>query len=110
MKRTTTFSARDLRNSSGELLREAEAGHLSVITKHGRPAAIALPFEGALLELGIHVHLAVRLFEQRLATLAQAAKLAGKSIEEFLEVLKASGVDAVDYPPDEVAGELEALP
>jgi prevent-host-death family protein len=110
MKRTVAFSARELRNSSGALLREAEAGRLSIITKHGRPAAVAVPFEGALLEVGVHIHLAVRLFEQRLITLAQAAKLAGKSIEEFLDVLKACDVDVVDYPAAELAEELKALP
>jgi len=32
-----TFSTRDLRERSGELSREAEAGHLSLITKRGQP-------------------------------------------------------------------------
>ena len=109
MKRTLALSARELRNSSGTLLREAEAGRLSIITKHGRPAAVAVPFDGQLLEFGVHIHLAVRLFEQRLVTLAQAAKLAGQSIEEFLDVLKASNVDVVDYPAEELAEELKAL-
>ena len=109
MKRTAIFSARELRNSSGALLREAESGRLSIITKHGRPAAIAVPFDGQLLEIGIHIHLAVHLFEHRLVTLAQAAKLAGQSIEEFLDVLQASNIDVVDYPAEELAEELKAL-
>lgn len=103
------FSARDLRNRSGELLRESEAGNLSVITKHGRPAAIAVPFDSTLLELGVHTHLAVRLFEERLLTLAQASKLAGRVIEDFLDILNASGVDVVDYSPEELNDELDAL-
>ncbi len=32
------FSVRDLRNRSGDLLKDAEAGQISLITKHGRPA------------------------------------------------------------------------
>ena len=103
------FSARDLRNRSGELLGEAEAGHLSVITKHGRPAAISVPFTGEMLELGVHTHLAVRLFEQQLVTLAQAARLGGRSLEEFLDILRVSGVAAVDYPPGDLEAELDAL-
>lgn len=104
------FSARDLRNRSGDLLRELEAGRLSLITKHGRPAAITVPFDAALLELGVPTHLAVRLFECRLLTLAQAAKLAGTPVEDFLAVLKASKVDAVDYAPGELGDDLDALP
>lgn len=109
MNTLDVFSARDLRNRSGVLLKDADEGRFSVITKHGRPAALAVPFDAQLLELGIHRHLAVRLYAQRLLTLAQAAKLAGFPIEQFLNVLAASGVDVVDYPVKEVASELEAL-
>jgi len=98
-----------LRNRAGGLLKEAEAGRLSVITKHGHPAAIAVPFDASLLEQGIHRHLAVLLFKQHLATLAQAAKLGDLSIEAFLAVLKVSGVDVVDYSPKELGAELDAL-
>jgi len=109
MSAVDVFSARDLRNRAGGLLKDAEAGILAVITKHGRPTAIAVPFDTELLEQGVHRRLAVRLFAQRLVTLAQAAKLADLSIELFLDVLKASEVDVVDYPPEEIAAELEAL-
>ncbi|MFT5189500.1 MAG: prevent-host-death family protein [Verrucomicrobiales bacterium] len=109
MSTLDVFSARDLRNRSGELLKDAESGNLSVITKHGRPAAIVVPFDTELLALGLPTHLAVRLFDQRLTTLAQASKLAGKSMEEFLEILGASNVDAVDSPPEELGDELDAL-
>jgi prevent-host-death family protein len=103
------FSARDLRNRAGGLLRDAEAGKLSVITKHGHPAAIAVPFDAALLDQGVHRHLAVRLFVQRLSTLAQAAKIADLSIEAFLDVLRVSGVAVVDYPPEELKTDLASL-
>lgn len=109
MKSVNVFSARDLRNRAGGLLKDAEAGRFSVITKHGRPAALAMPFDALLLELGAHRHLAVRLYTQRLLTLAQAAKLASLPIEQFLDVLGASGVNVVDYPAKELGPEVEAL-
>ncbi len=109
MRSLDVFSSRDLRNRSGGLLKDAAEGRLSVITKHGHPAVLAVPFDAQLLELGLHRHLAVCLYAQQLATLAQAAKLAGLPIEQFLDVLAASGVDAVDYPAKELAAELEAL-
>ena len=43
------FSVRDLRNRSGDLLRDAEAGRISLITKHGRPVILAVPFDERLL-------------------------------------------------------------
>ena len=100
------FSMRDLRQRSGELIKEAEDGHLALITKHGRPAILAVPFDDRLLELGVHRTLALRLFEQRHLTLVQAARLAGMTAEEFMNLLGEAGVPAVDYPPEELKDEI----
>ncbi len=51
MEALDVFSARDLRNRSGGLLKDAKEGRLSLITKHGHPAALAVPFDAQLLEL-----------------------------------------------------------
>ena len=52
-KNVDVFSVRDLRLRSTELVRDAEAGRVSIITKHGRPSALTVPFRGRLLELGV---------------------------------------------------------
>ena len=41
-----TFSIRDLRERTGDLVRDAEAGKLSLVTKHGQPVFLAVPFDG----------------------------------------------------------------
>ena len=102
------FSVRDLRLRSGELLRDAENGRLSIITKHGRPAILALPFDERLLKHGVARALALHLFESGRVTLARAAKLAEMSAEEFVGLLGTAGVDAVTYPPEYLATEVEA--
>jgi hypothetical protein len=38
MEPLDVFTVRDLRQRSGDLLRDAEQGRLALITKHGRPA------------------------------------------------------------------------
>lgn len=101
------FTARDLRQRSGELLRDAEQGRLALITKHGRPAILAIPFDQRLLTYGVARALALHLFEAGHVTLVQGAKLAGLSLEGFIELLGREGVPAVDYPPEELAGEVE---
>jgi len=54
---------------------------------------------------------ALNLFETRRVTLAQAAQLAGVSLEEFIERLGEVGIAAVAYPPAELADEVaRALP
>lgn len=108
METLDVFSVRDLRVRSGDLLRDAELGQMAIITKHGRPAILALPFDRRLLDQGVHRSLALSLFEARQLTLAQAARLAGLSLEGFMDVLGSFGLAAVDYPPEELADELEA--
>ena len=53
------FTVRDLRERTGELIRGAEQGHLSVITKHGNPVFVAVPFDAVLLENGVRASLAI---------------------------------------------------
>lgn len=109
MVSATSFSVRDLRQRSAELLRNAEDGHLAVITKHGRPTILAVPFDDRLLDVGVHRALALCLFEQSQLTLAQAAKVADLSVEDFMGLLRQAGVVAVDYPPAEIEDELHTV-
>ena len=102
------LSARDLRQRSGELFKDAEEGRLVLITKHGRPSILAVPFDERLLELGVNRALALHLFERNHATLTQAAKVAGVNPDEFVGLLGGAGVPAVDYAPEELDEEVGA--
>ena len=106
MRDVSVFSVRDLRVNSSTLVREAEAGQVSIITKRGRPAVLALPFGSRLLEVGLDKDLALSLFERRLITMAKAAKLAGVTQDAFMDLIAESGLVAVDYPAEELADEL----
>ncbi len=101
------FTVRDLRARSGDLLRDAEAGRLALITKHGRPALLAIPFDQRLITHGVNRALALHLFETGQLTPAQAAKIAGVSLEAFLELLQAADIPAVNYPAEELDEELQ---
>lgn len=109
MSDVDVFSARDLRNNTGQLIRDAENGRLSLITKRGVPMILAVPFDSLLLNLGVNRSLALHLFEKKLVTLSQAAKIAQLSIDEFLEVLKETEINVVDYPSEEVDSDLENI-
>jgi prevent-host-death family protein len=82
MEPLDVFTVRDLRQRSGDLLRDAERGKLALITKHGRPAILAVPFAERLLSYGIHRALALNLFE--------------------------TGIAAVSYPAEDLEDEVEA--
>lgn len=101
-----TFTIRELRDRTGELVRDAEAGKLSVITKHGQPVFVAVPFDEVLLRGGVNVALAVKLFDEDTLTLREGAKLAGMSLAEFMDECAAREVSVVRYGSEDIRQEL----
>lgn len=104
-----TFTVRDLRERTGELIRGAQEGRLSVVTKHGNPVFVAVPFDDVLLESGVRVSLAVKFFDEGTLTLAQAAKFAGIGVEALIERAGAAGVTVVRTDAEELDTELDVI-
>ena len=88
------------------MVRGAKAGKLSVVTSHGRPVFVAVPLDEHLLENGVHVAMAAKLYDDEVVSLGKAAKLAGVSIEEFIEILDTMKIPVVRYDPAEIQQEL----
>ncbi|OGT50617.1 MAG: prevent-host-death family protein [Gammaproteobacteria bacterium RIFCSPHIGHO2_12_FULL_41_15] len=101
------FTVRDLRERTGTLIHDAEKGKLSLVTKRGRPVFLAVPFSKNLIELGLHASLAITLYKERHLTLEKAAKLASKSLEDFIEILGKLNISVVNYSVKELSRELK---
>ncbi len=104
-----TFTIRDLRERTGDLVRNAEAGHLAVVAKHGHPLFVAVPLDEHTLSAGVPLAMACRLFAEGILSLGKAARFAGISNETFIERLGTMGIAAVHYPADELDAELGIL-
>ena len=104
-----TFTIRDLRDRTGELVRDAEAGKLSLITKHGQPVFVAVPFDETLLKNGVNVALAVKLFDEEAISLGKAVRLAGMSHVAFIDLLGSMHIPVARYEPGELERELESF-
>ena len=104
-----TFTIRDLRDRTAEIVRDAEAGKLSVVTKHGQPVFIAVPFDENLLRNGISAALAVRLFDEESISLGSAAHLAGMSLVDFMDHLGRLCIPVARPQSGELERELEAF-
>lgn len=102
-----TFTVRDLREHTGALIHDAETGKLSLVTKHGQPVFLAVPFSEDLIELGLRPSMAIKLFKEDVLTLGKAAKLAGQSIESFMERLSNVDIPVVSYSPTDISEELK---
>ena len=70
---------------------------------------LAIPFNQQLVELGVNKSMALHLYSHKLLTLAKAAKVAEVSISDFLEILKGTSINVVDYPADEIEADLENI-
>ena len=90
------FAVRDLREHTGELVRNAERGQFSVVSKHGKPLFVALPFTDELLSAGVSVALADRLVQSGELSTSSGAKLAGMPYARYLQHLGAMGYSLLD--------------
>jgi prevent-host-death family protein len=104
-----TFTIRDLRDNTGDLVREAESGHLSVVTKHGQPVFVAVPFDETLVREGVTVALATHLFDDEAISLGQAARLAGMGVADFMEHLGQLQIPIARPRPGELEQEIDAF-
>lgn len=103
-----TFTVRDLRERTGDLIRDAEEGKLSIVTKHGQPVFVAVPFDEILLKEGVRVALAVKLFDDEVVSVGKASKLAGMSQSEFIDHLGVLKIPVMRYGKKELEQELAA--
>jgi len=106
MNSMDVYSVRDLRNHSSRLMKDAGEGRLSIITKHGKPAILAIPFAEQSLRLGVDKDLALQLFENGSITLTKAARIAGLPVATFLDLLARFDIPTVDYPLSELEDEV----
>jgi prevent-host-death family protein len=102
------FAVRDLREHTGDLVRNAENGEYSVVSKHGKPLFVAMPFNDALLKAGVNVALADKLVLKAELSVAAGAKLAGLPYARYLQHLGALGYSMLDESTD-VDAELALL-
>ena len=101
-----TFTVRDLREHTGELIRSAENGEISVITKHGTPVFVAVPFDETLLREGVGMALAIKLFDEERISLGRAAKLASLSVSEMIDMLGRHGIAVIRTTDEDLEREL----
>lgn len=104
-----TVGIRALRTNPGLLSNNAKKGVLTLVTNHSIPVSLSIPFDSTLLVLGVHILLAIKLFEEGILTLPRAAKLANLSTEVFLSKLAVLGVIVVDQSSKELDAELKYL-
>ena len=103
------ISVEQLIRSPGKLIEDAERGQVAIVTKAGRPLFLAVPFDERLAGEGVHVAVAVRLYEGEAVSIGRASKIAGLSIGEFIDRLGALKIPVIRYSAEELERELAAF-
>jgi predicted HTH domain antitoxin len=103
------YSVRDLKELPGAIIGNAEKGHLGLVTKHGNPVFVAVPMTDLVLEAGVHVALAVHLYQEHIVSIGKAAKMAKMPLEVFIAFLAKLNISVVDYSLDELRAEVDAF-
>jgi len=109
MSTMKAYSVRDLKEHPGEIISNAQQGKLSLVTRHGVPMYVAVPFTELALEQGIHVALAVDLFREHTVSIGKAAKIAKMPLEDFIECVSELKIPLVDYSAKDMQAEIDAL-
>ncbi len=99
-----TYSARELRDS--HFLKDDS---VSVITSHGKPVKVAIPFDERIFGEGVSRALALNLVENHIITQVQGAKMAEMSLESFLKLMAKFGIPAADMDVHELVNDLKAF-
>ncbi|NIB43522.1 prevent-host-death family protein [Pseudomaricurvus alkylphenolicus] len=104
-----TIGIRALRENPGVLSQSAAAGEFVLVTNRSDPISLSVPFDDELLRAGVHVNMAIKLYEDGLLTMPKAARLAKMSVEEFMSRLAVLDIVVVDQSSEELASDLDAL-
>ncbi|MBT5230304.1 MAG: hypothetical protein HOM11_08500 [Methylococcales bacterium] len=104
-----TIGVRALRENPGVLTKFANEGEYLLVTNRNVPVSLSVPFDDDLLNSGVHVSVAIKLFDDNVLTLTKAAQLAKMPVESFLMQLSVLGIDVVDQNEESLLEDLEAL-
>lgn len=103
------IGVRALRENPGVLSQYAGKGEFVLVTNRNKPISLSVPFSDELIESGVHINIAVILYEDGVLTLTKAAKLARLPVEGFMKKLVSLGVVSVDQSVEELDSDLNNL-
>ena len=93
----------------GKLSTAFQANDYLLMTKHGLPLGLALPFAEGVMEQGLLPWFAIKGFQSGDLSLGQLSKALGKNQHETIKLLDLLGVPVADYDFSEDLVAIEKL-
>ncbi len=88
--------------STHGLIRQADAGRLSVVMKDGAPLFIAVPFDTSFLTEDVMTVPAMRLSDEECVSFGWAARMAGLSVGDMTDKFSLRGVAVIRTNAEEL--------
>lgn len=88
---------KELQTNPAKLSQSFRDNDYMLITKHGKPIGIALPFSHQMMEQGLRPWMALKAFEVGDLSLGQLAQVFEQSKTEMLETLSLLNIVVADY-------------
>ncbi len=88
---------KELQTNLSKLTKAFQERDYLLITKHGQPLGIALPFAEGVMEQGLMPWFAIKGFQNGDLSLGQPSKVLGKNQHETTKLLGLLGIPVADY-------------
>jgi len=92
---------KELQTNPGKLTKTFNTNDYALITKHGKPVGLALPFSEDLMDHGLKPWYALKGFQNGDLSFGQLSKALGKSHHDTMSLLGFLGIPIADYDLDE---------
>jgi predicted HTH domain antitoxin len=100
---------KELQTNPGKLSSAFNQQDYALITKHGKPFGVALPFTDSLMEHGLKPWYAIKGFQNGDLSLGQLSKTLEKTHHETIKLLGLLGVAIADYDLEEDLGAIDKI-
>jgi antitoxin (DNA-binding transcriptional repressor) of toxin-antitoxin stability system len=101
-----TVGIKELKTNPAVLTKTVESGDYLLISRRGKPFALATSLENPLFDLGLKTWFLTRAFADGGISLGQLARALDKSVSETAKLLSILGIPVLDY---DLADELDTL-
>ena len=100
---------KELQANPCKLIKAFKKDDYALITKHGQPIGLALPFTSGVMDQGLKPWYAIKGFQSGDLSLGQLSRSLGKSQRETMKLLGFLGVAIADYDLEEDLSAIDEL-
>lgn len=100
---------KELQTNPAKLTKAFQEHDYLLITKHGQPLGLAIPFDEGIMDKGLMPWFAIKGFQNGDLSLGQLAKMLNKTHHDTIKLLGSLGVPIADYDLEEDLAAIEQI-